>query len=682
MLRLVVISMTDEKRKEREKLFQEGENLEKKAIERIKKMPPKGGKFGTQLIKKALYKYKEAAKEGHIQAMCKIVYLYETILKDEPESKKKAIYWKMEEHFAKGKECFRNEDYSTALEWYKKAAEAGHSEAMKKLAYMYEKGQGIEKSLEEAKKWLEEVIRKNDKDNEAKYRLYMILKDLGDKSERAWELLKKAAEAGHNEALYTVVKKYYDDYEESGNYNHLEQALKYLEKSEETVNIRSIKRKVEEVQFKYLEKKYNEKNINSDELRRLAELLKNKGNWDEAKKCSEKANFIEQKDLADNKGKAEAMYNVAERFLEGKGIEKNEKESLNYLKKAIKSKNSNSELKLKANKKIGEIYEAKGEYAKALKYYEQAARCEIAVNKNICDTMMKVASMYEHGQGVDKSAEKALEWYKKAADKGNVDAMMEVASMYEEGYENGQEIVKSDKEALEWYKKAANNGDPSVIIRIRDKYFEIGKQHREKAMSSYKLEKFKEAEDYLKKAKDNFKIAKDNFKIAKHCNVQHVDMIHKKIEINKKLKEIENIEYQIKGHLDFVRGKQDFEKAMSSYKSKKYEEAKKNFKIAENLFEEAKKYNVQNVEEYLKEIGKNFFEMGKQCLEDAKSNYKSKKYKEAKENLEIAEISFEEAKKYNVQNVEEYSDEIRNKKKEIGEKIQEQYKNAIIIHGD
>jgi TPR repeat protein len=61
---------------------------------------------------------------------------------------------------------------------------------------------------------------------------------------------------------------------------------------------------------------------------------------------------------------------------------------------------------------------------------------------------------YKNGNGVEKSAEKAVEWYMCAAEHGNAKAMRYLGRCYENGYG----VEKSAKKAVEWYARAAELG--------------------------------------------------------------------------------------------------------------------------------------------------------------------------------------------------------------------------------
>ena len=53
-------------------------------------------------------------------------------------------------------------DYGAALKWYRKPAKKGEKAAMIWIAYMYFNGQGVEKSLDEAREWCEKAIKINE----------------------------------------------------------------------------------------------------------------------------------------------------------------------------------------------------------------------------------------------------------------------------------------------------------------------------------------------------------------------------------------------------------------------------------------------------------------------------------------------------------------------------------------
>lgn len=49
------------------------------------------------------------------------------------------------------------QDFSAAVQWYRRSAEAGYDEAMANLGYCYEAGRGVEQSWPEAIRWYEKA---------------------------------------------------------------------------------------------------------------------------------------------------------------------------------------------------------------------------------------------------------------------------------------------------------------------------------------------------------------------------------------------------------------------------------------------------------------------------------------------------------------------------------------------
>lgn len=82
------------------------------------------------------------------------------------------------------------------------------------------------------------------------------------------------------------------------------------------------------------------------------------------------------------------------------------------------------------------------------------------------DAQLELASLYDNGQGVEQSREKAVEWYTKAAEQGNATAQCILGSCYHDGL-----IVKQSYEkAVEWYTKAAEQGDATAQGILGDCY--------------------------------------------------------------------------------------------------------------------------------------------------------------------------------------------------------------------
>lgn len=85
---------------------------------------------------------------------------------------------------------------------------------------------------------------------------------------------------------------------------------------------------------------------------------------------------------------------------------------------------------------------------KAVEWWQKAAEQGDAYAQN------NLGVMYQKGEGVQKNAAKAVEWYQKAAEQGHANAQDNLGDMYYEG----KGVAKDTAKAVEWYRKAAEQG--------------------------------------------------------------------------------------------------------------------------------------------------------------------------------------------------------------------------------
>lgn len=79
------------------------------------------------------------------------------------------------------------------------------------------------------------------------------------------------------------------------------------------------------------------------------------------------------------------------------------------------------------------------------------------------EAQMALAQRYRFGVGVPQDSAAAVEWFKKAAEQGNVQGQFSVGYMYAAG-ENGFEV--NPAKAAEWYRKAAGNGHLNAQLNL------------------------------------------------------------------------------------------------------------------------------------------------------------------------------------------------------------------------
>ena len=78
--------------------------------------------------------------------------------------------------------------------------------------------------------------------------------------------------------------------------------------------------------------------------------------------------------------------------------------------------------------------------------------------------MYNLGYCFDKGEGVEQNLAKAVEWYTKAAEKGNSSAM------YNLGYcfQRGKGVEQNRTKAVEWYTKAQDAGNENAEAQIND----------------------------------------------------------------------------------------------------------------------------------------------------------------------------------------------------------------------
>ena len=139
----------------------------------------------------------------------------------------------------------------------------------------------------------------------------------------------------------------------------------------------------------------------------------------------------------------EYHYELANCYMNGKGVKKNEQEALPYLKIAARGGH------MKAQFYLSNYYE-EGKYID--KNINKAVYwCKKSAEQNYDLAQNKLGCYYEEGNYVDKNSIEAVKMFKKSADQNNAVAQTNLGLAYE--YGRGTEI--NITEAIKWYKKGS-----------------------------------------------------------------------------------------------------------------------------------------------------------------------------------------------------------------------------------
>ena len=98
------------------------------------------------------------------------------------------------------------------------------------------------------------------------------------------------------------------------------------------------------------------------------------------------------------------------------------------------------------------------DYVKAVEWYRKAAE------RGNANAQCYLGYCFKDGVGVDKNYTEAVKWFRKAAEQGNDVAQVNLGVCYE----SGQGVVKDLAEAVKWYRKAAEQGDADAKARLEE----------------------------------------------------------------------------------------------------------------------------------------------------------------------------------------------------------------------
>ncbi|KAG0270677.1 hypothetical protein DFQ27_000027 [Actinomortierella ambigua] len=142
---------------------------------------------------------------------------------------------------------------------------------------------------------------------------------------------------------------------------------------------------------------------------------------------------------AANQGNQEAQNDLGRMYECGQGVEQSYVEAVKWYAMAASQEDPEAQYNL------GRMYEwgrgVKQIHVEAVKWYAKAANQE---NPGAQD---RLGWMYKNGHGVEWSDVEAVKWYTKAANQGNSDAQRHLGCMYTYGHG----VEKSDVEAAKWY---------------------------------------------------------------------------------------------------------------------------------------------------------------------------------------------------------------------------------------
>lgn len=332
------------------------------------------------------------------------------------------------------------EDYETAFEKYKEAAELGYTKAFAAVGYMYEFGKGVESDDEQAERWYKLGMEKDDGNSYGFYADHLEIEMIIDHEEltaedehEIFKLRKKAVELDGSAFFNYKLGQMYRFGE--GTKKNLAEAFSCFKAGHDKGN-------------------YDCTNI-------LGVMFMNGEHVDENPRKA-----IEFFNKAVDKGNSAAMGNLAECYLSGDGVEKNERKAFELYKRAAEAENNN------AMNMLGNLY-FKGtgtsvNYKEARRWFQKAA------DNGNTQAMNNLAFIYREGKGTSRNISKAIELYNQSAELGNTDALISLGTMYRDG----DGVREDNQKAAEYFQRAADagNSEGAKLIGELFHYYSEGTQ--------------------------------------------------------------------------------------------------------------------------------------------------------------------------------------------------------------
>ena len=318
---------------------------------------------------------------------------------------------------------FRNNDYESAVEWYRSGAELGDDESMVNFGFCYAEGVGVEENLSKAKIWFKNAYGiRGEWAGQAAGRLGNLCDNEGDK-ESATEWYRRGAELGDERAMFNLGVCYATG--------------KGVEEDKNEAKV-------------WYQKVYEGRGeVAGYAARCIGNLYAQINNYESA---------VEWLRRGAELGDDGSMFNLGDCYGEGKGVEKDWHKAVEWYQKAYEIKGECAGV---AALNIGSLFDNNGDYESAVEWYRRGA--ELGDD----GAMFNLGVCYEEGKGVEENQSKAREWYRKAYEgKGECagQAACNIGNLF---YNN--EYYES---AVEWYRRGAELGDDESMLSLGECYEE------------------------------------------------------------------------------------------------------------------------------------------------------------------------------------------------------------------
>ena len=330
-----------------------------------------------------------------------------------------------------------DKNVALAVKWMSKAADMGSSKAQLQMGGVYYKGaDGIDQNYVLAEKYLLQAAKHDIPDAQAMLAdLYFTMEEY----EKSLVWARKAAQLGHSYACF-ILGRIYD--EGLGvDTNHAE-GLKWFEKSADAGD--------------------------ADAQNIVGNIY---SNGESVAKDEKKAFRYYQKAAA--QGHLWGMYNLSGCYVSGQGTDLDLLKAGEWLRKAAEGGLQEAIETLNENPQFKDDFQMPLPEPSISQTIEKNDISELSIDEELkkwrklakdgdSNAMLQIGLCYHNGNGVSQNYAEASKWFRKAADLGNAEAQFQLGEKYTECYG----CVQNFQEAAKWYRKAANLDHPESLFKL------------------------------------------------------------------------------------------------------------------------------------------------------------------------------------------------------------------------
>ena len=165
--------------------------------------------------------------------------------------------------------------------------------------------------------------------------------------------------------------------------------------------------------------------------------------------------FVEEYEIVLNDNPKDENWNIHLEFVLKGGLRSNQPHCMEYLRQ---KGGANAEYMLGMFYANGDVVKEDAE--KAVEYWRLAA------DQGHAKAQFNLGTCYLDGTGVEKDEREAVKWYRLAADQGLSYAQHNLGACYAEG----TGVEKDEREAVKWYRMAADQGDAAAQYNLGNCY--------------------------------------------------------------------------------------------------------------------------------------------------------------------------------------------------------------------